>query len=317
MCQWFNIWYPDCLENGFILFVSGVGAAGVGVWIITFPALMVLDGIESYRRAKSCLGGPNRGRLLKAWRPDVRWPWQAISRLKRKQSSKEESLDAETIMRQALFNLRASRSAEIRAISMDLIVAFHPSGAFEAIAPWLDASDRRDVIKAARSLLNLDLTRGLPLVLDRYVIRRAITRDALGILLSKIVPARLEEPFMQVLLNTPVESQVRLVEALPFLGEWGQLMPLQTFQPLRDRSLWLVAAMRLVNSSNKLPLVRPYLRHPDATVRLYAVKAIGRYGTLIDLPSLKLMMYRETAAVRRAANLACVSLIGRHAALSE
>lgn len=297
--------------------VWGVGAAGVGVWIMTFPALMVMDAIESFRRAKSSIEIVNHERLLKSWRADVRWPWQAILRLKRKKASEGEPLDAEKIMRQALIILRASRSADIRAINMDLIVAFHPSGAFEAIAPWLDASDRRDVVRAARSLLSLDLLRGLPLVLDRYVIRRTITRDALGNLLSKIVPARLEEPFMQVLLNTPLESQVRLVEVLPFLGEWGQLMPLQTFQPLSDRSLWLVAAMRLVNSGNKLSLVRPYLRHPDATVRLYAVKAIGRYGTLIDLPPLKFMMYRETSAVRRVANLAYVSLIQRHAASSE
>lgn len=303
------------------MFVGALGLTGILMWFLTLPLLLVMDGLSALREARekslerdvnALKGGQIRGSFgLRT----AQCHFPSIAKFPRRNGCKdsvEESRRSNDLpVAEAALTLRTSKSPRHRAYCMAVLAIFKPSGAWDAIAPFIDSPDRKERLRAARWLLEIDISKGLLVVFEKYAIRRAFSKDALGEILSEIVPARIEGPFLEALLKTPTALQVRLVDVLPYLGEWGKLMPLRTFQPLVDRNAWIISALRLVDSSRMMPLIRPYLRHPDPIVRFYVVRALERYGEVVDIQLLKPMLYLEVAPLRRAAALGCVSLITR------
>ncbi|MEY2696605.1 MAG: hypothetical protein RL333_743 [Pseudomonadota bacterium] len=216
----------------------------------------------------------------------------------------------------ALLKLRGSPSSRTRIYAFKILALVKPQGAWRAVSPYLKNPERLEFVPAAKALLQIEMQKALRVILRLGMRHQALNRHVLGQLLEDVPPIDVEAAFIELLLEEGFGREAKLIALMPYLGEGGRLMPLRTFLPIQSRTDWLTMAIRLVNCSSQLPLVRPYLEHPESAVRFYAARAIGRHGGPSDLPALKRMMFRESPSVRSAAKSAYVSIMGQIAALS-
>ena len=216
----------------------------------------------------------------------------------------------------ALLKLRVSPSSRTRIYALKVLAIVKPQGAWNAISRYLKHPESLEFVPAAKALLQIDIQKALRIILRLGMGHKALNRHVLGQLLEDMPPVDVETAFIELLLEEGFGREAKLIALMPYLGEGGRLMPLRSFLPIQSRTDWLTMAIRLVNCSSQLPLVRPYLEHPDSAVRFYAARAIGRHGGPADLPALKRMMFRESPSVRSAAKSAYVSIMGQIASLS-
>lgn len=217
---------------------------------------------------------------------------------------------------EALLKLRVSTSQQTRIYALEVLASLQPQGAWKAITPYLRRPESPEFIPASKALLKIDMQKALRMILRLGMKHTSVNRHVLGRLIKDLPVRAVEEAFIHLLVEGGFSGEARLIALMPYLGEGGRLMPLRSFLPIQNRMAWLKMAIRLVDSTSHLPLVRPFLDHPDPEVRFYATRALGKHGGESDLPALKRMMFRESPSVRSAAKSSYISILGRIAAPS-
>lgn len=312
--------------------IGAAGLLGILAWVLSFPLLLARRLIARIDRLK----GKYRERLafrVNQLRVSNRWGFflsskflqdfngRAHSFLLAQQSSGPTSLliplkERHRLGQEALTKLRMSPSQKTRMYALEVLAFTQPQGAWKAIAPYMIRPRSAEFIPASMALLQIDMQKALLMILRLGMNHTSVNRHVLGRLIQDLPVHQVEEAFIHLLVEGGVGDEARLIALMPYLGEGGRLMPLRSFLPIQNRMAWLKMAIRLVDSNSHLPLVRPFLDHPDPEVRFYAARTLGKHGGQSDLPVLKRMMFRESPSVRSAATSAYVLILGRIAAPS-
>lgn len=311
--------------------VGGVGFIGIIVWALSLPLLLLGRLSDRLARLKTALGemlaiqanqsrAGNQNGLLFAFGLLQDFNGRAQSLLIAQQHDGVvdpifTTDEMDQLSREALLKLRVTTSQKTRVYALRLLALLKPDGSWKAVLPYLKRPEAPEFIPAAKALLQLDCERAIRIILRLGMKHWALNRHVLGRLIVDVPTRIIEKAFVDLLVEGGSGDEARLIALMPYLGESGRLIPLRTFLPIRNRAAWLTMAIRLINDSSQLPLVRPFLKHPDSAIRFYAAKALGKHGGRSDLPALKGMMFRESPSVRRAAMSAYVSIIGRATAL--
>lgn len=324
------LWFQIDQLPFFSRIIGAAGLLGIIVWALSFPLLLLKRLI---RRVGRLRGDYREWLAIKVNQMRATNPWgflfssgflqdfngRSHSFLLAHQPRCEghsliRSKERDRLGREALFKLRVSPSLTTRIYALKVLAILHPTGTWESIAPYLKRAETPEFIPAAKALLQIDPQKALRTILHMGMKHSAMNRHILGQLIEDVPPVIVEQAFINLLVEGGFDGESRLIALMPYLGSGGRLMPLRSFLPIENRMAWLTMAIRLVNNSSQLPLVRPFLDHPDSDIRFYAARAIGRHGGFSDLPALKRMMFRESPSVRSAATSAYISIMGRVAA---
>lgn len=312
--------------------IGAAGLLGIMAWSLSFPLILVRRCISRIVRMKD----QHREWLaikVNQWRASNHWGFLFASVFLQDFKGRAHSFllaqypsgaiglliplkERQRLGQDALFMLRMSTSQETRIYALKVLALIQPQGAWKAITPFMKRPESLEFISAAKALLAIDMQRALRMILRVGMKHMAVNRHVWGQLIEGLPPRIVEEAFIYLLVEGGFEGEARLIALMPYLGEGGRLMPLRSFVPIQNRMAWLTMAIRLVDAPFQMPLVRPYLEHPNSLIRFYAARAIGKFGDPSDLPSLKRMMFRGSPSVRSAATSAYISIIGRIAAPS-
>jgi HEAT repeats len=321
------LWFQIDQLPFFSRVIGGAGLLGIMAWFLSFPLLLFK---RFWGRVERLNRQYREGLAIKVnhMRATHRWGFLFASAVLQDFNGRAHSFllmhssgGSNTVLisskercrlgREALSKLRRSPSEQTRIYAINVLARLQPQGTWKAIAPYLRRPDSPEFFPASKALLQIDMPRALRIILRLGMNHTSVNRHLLGRLLQDLPAPGVEEAFIHLLVEGGFAGEPRLIALMPYLGEGGRLMPLRSFLPLQNRMAWLKMAIRLVDSPSQLPLVRPFLDHPDHEVRFYAARALGKHGVKTDLPALKGMMFRESPSVRSAAKTAYVSIMSR------
>lgn len=157
--------------------------------------------------------------------------------------------------------------------------------AWDALFAQAVSDDSLVSLQAARALLQIDPVRGvqhlMPLLIKRHdwdinrlAVMLAASRSELEGLLSRKI-TRVDPANMGRLMRLAEALKLNLpAEVLAYLVDAARPVDI------------LVAGLRLVNNAELLPQVRGFAKHTHWTIRVQAVKCLGRIGEPTDVPLL-------------------------------
>ncbi|MGV1100826.1 HEAT repeat domain-containing protein [Thiovibrio sp. JS02] len=166
-------------------------------------------------------------------------------------------------------------------------------------------------ILAARSLLEIDQDRALPLVFAELTTREDWPETRVALLLRSVLVPELLTSHLFDTLQTSSDSQA--VKLLPYVAQMYNEEKNRILRILLERSRSDRLTSRLlkhIECSHELDLVRHYIGHERWHIRMQAMAALGRIGQRQDLPLLLQGLSDEQWWVRYRAAQALIRMPG-------
>ena len=168
---------------------------------------------------------------------------------------------------------------------------------WDELAQQATQSDSIASIYAARALISIDPLRGTELMLPLMLTRQDWDITQIANFLGEANRA-----FWLLLSKNILEIDKQLWTRALLLAEALHLqlpLPSMQFILIHYESVdTLVAAMRMASSLKLLPAARSFLHHPHWRVRVEAVRFMGQFGGVADLPMLQSLLQDEQWWVR-------------------
>jgi len=168
---------------------------------------------------------------------------------------------------------------------------------WDELAQQATQSDSLASIYAARALISIDPLRGTELMLPLMLTRQDWDITQIANFLGEA-----NQAFWLLLSKNILEIDKQLWTRALLLAEALHLqlpLPSMQFILIHYGSVdTLVAAMRMASSLKLLPAARSFLHHPHWRVRVEAVRFMGQFGGVADLPMLQSLLQDEQWWVR-------------------
>lgn len=170
------------------------------------------------------------------------------------------------------------------------MVALATLGQLRAESAWpelLQLAQRQEPmlsLTAAKALLRIDATRAIPVIIA--LIPRQSEWSAVGIatLLKEVGPEFISQPLTEAAMRATPPERLSLIRYFSLAWQEATIPALRQILPATQEPEVIAACLRVCNDPGALDLVRQYLEHSHWQVRLQAVLALGRLGTLDDAP---------------------------------
>lgn len=187
--------------------------------------------------------------------------------------------------------------------------------AWEEIQQLARGPDPLISLVAARSLLQIDATAGMQILLPLILQRADWSPGQLSVLLKETVGeetfAQLHDAAIPLASSDDPEEQAQLTRLLRLLEVAPPNFSLpvaRTVLSFNQPPALIAASLKFLCEPQDLFIIRPLIAHPDWIVRLQAARALGRIGTKEELPLVMKLMNDPEWWVRYRAAQALLSI---------
>lgn len=170
--------------------------------------------------------------------------------------------------------------------------------AWDLLVPKLNDADPVLSLAIARSLLLIDATKAVPLVIQEALCRSDWPLVRLASILKDVGPARACGPLSEQLKAAKPNQLTTLLHLIQVLGCRSSLeSTLEALESNEDEET-IIVCLQILDDPRGLSLVRWYAQDERWAVRLQAARTLGRLGSVSDVSLLRTLLTDEQWWVR-------------------
>ncbi|HEX4949423.1 MAG TPA: HEAT repeat domain-containing protein [Blastocatellia bacterium] len=188
-----------------------------------------------------------------------------------------------TMDQSALEFLRKGNRAE-KMVAMTALGQLREERAWELLLTLAHQKEPLLSLTAAKALLRIDAERALPLIVSLIAIQEEWSAPGVAAMLREVGPERLTPSLIDAVLNAAPHQAPRLVRYLSLAWPEHTIPVIHQLLSTAQYPETLTACLKLCQDPDMLGVVRQCLGNAHWQVRVQALNALSRMGTVEDIP---------------------------------